>query len=191
MKRFVYFILIILLGIMPAIAEESAINNQANMLYAENRLEDAFSLLLTIPQEERTPQNWLLLGNILQDKNRDEDADFMYNQALLSDMKYYKAAYNLGNLYLSEEKPNMAIEQYERVVKLKPDFAYAYFNMGCAYLKLGKLKDAKKNFAKAVELKPTEADFHYNLAYTLKKMNKEKDAQVFLDYYNKIKESNI
>ena len=191
MKRFVYLTIIAFLSGMPVFADDSNINTQVNMLYAENRIEEAFNLLLTVPPDMRTPQNWLLLGNILQDKQRECDADFMYNQAYFAGMKFYKAAYNLGNLYLDEEKPNMAIEQYKTVIKLKPDFAYAYYNTGCAYLKLGSLKEAKKYFLKAIELKPTEADFHYNLAYTLKKLNKSKDAQFYLDYYNKIKENSI
>lgn len=186
MKRFVYLLAVLILAGNIAFAEDSVINDQANLLYAENRIEEAFNLLLTIPPEARTPQNWLLLGNILQDKGRDDDADFMFSQAAANDAKFYKAMYNLGNIYLEEDKPNMAIEQYKKVLKLKPEFSYAYYNMGCAYLKLGKLKDAKRNFLYAIDYNPTVADFHYNLAYTYKKLNKPKDAQMYLDYYNKI-----
>lgn len=189
MKRFVYLLALAVFAGNVARAEESLINDQANLLYAENRIEEAFNLLLTIPSEVRTPMNWLLLGNILQDKNRDEDADFMFSQAAVNDPKFYKAAYNLGNLYLEQDKPNMAIEQYKKVLKLKPDFSYAYYNMGCAYLKLGKLKEARRNFLYAIDYNPTVADFHYNLAYTYKKLNKPKDAQLYLDYYNKIIEN--
>lgn len=191
MKKFAYLLVVMILSLTPAFSADEFLSERANMFYAENRIDEAFNLLLTVPPQDRTPGHWLLLGNILEDMNRAEDADFMYNQALLKDLKYYKAAYNLGNLYLSEEKPNMAIEKYKEVLKYKPDFPYAYYNMGCAYLKLGNLKEARKNFQKAVELKPTEADFHYNLAYTLKKLNKPKDAKIFLDYYNKIKETEI
>lgn len=186
MKRFVYLLAVLIFAGSITFAEESVINDQANLLYAENRIEEAFNLLLTIPPEARTPMNWLLLGNILLDKGRDDDADFMFSQAVAEDTKFYKAAYNLGNIYLDEDKPNMAIEQYKKVLKLKPEFSYAYYNMGCAYLKLGKLKDARRNFLYAIDYNPTVADFHYNLAYTYKKLNKPKDAQVYLDYYNKI-----
>lgn len=186
MKRFVYLLAVLILAGNITFAEDSVINDQANLLYAENRIEEAFNLLLTIPPETRTPLNWLLLGNILQDKGRDDDADFMFSQAAANDAKFYKAMYNLGNIYLEEDKPNMAIEQYKKVLKLKPEFSYAYYNMGCAYLKLGKLKDAKRNFLYAIDYNPTVADFHYNLAYTYKKLNKPKDAQMYLDYYNKI-----
>ena len=186
MKRFVYLLAFLIAAGNIVFAEESLINDQANLLYAENRFEEAFILLLTIPPETRTPMNWLLLGNILQDKGRDDDADFMFSQAAVDDTKFYKAMYNLGNLYLEQDKPNLAIEQYKKVLKLKPEFSYAYYNMGCAYLKLGKLKDARRNFLYAIDYNPTVADFHYNLAYTYKKLNKPKDAQIYLDYYNKI-----
>lgn len=189
MKRFVYLLAVILFTGGFAAAEDSMINEQANLLYAENRIEEAFNLLLTIPSESRTPLNWLLLGNILHDKGRVEDADFMYSQAAVNDPKFYRSMYNLGNLYLEQDKPNMAIEQYKKVIKIKPEFSYAYYNMGCAYLKLGKLKDAKRNFLYAIDYNPTVADFHYNLAYTYKKLNKPKDAQIYLDYYNKIIEN--
>ncbi len=193
MKNFVYLILALFITCNIALAEEgnSLINDQANLLYAENRIEEAFGLLLTIPQENRTPMNWLLLGNILQDKNRPEDADFMYNQALLADSKFYKAAYNLGNLYLEQDKPNMAIQQYKTVMKLNPEFPYAYYNTGCAYLKLGKYKDAKRYFLKALDFNNNEADFHYNLAYAYKMLKNEKQAKVYLDYYNKIIQEKI
>ena len=190
MKRFVTVLVLLAFCGLGVRAEESVINDQANLLYAENRIEEAFNLLLTIPPETRTPMNWLLLGNILQDKGRLEDADFMFSQASVDDPKFYKALYNLGNLYLEQDKPNMAIEEYKKVLKLKPDFAYAYYNMGCAYLKLGKLKDARRNFLYAIDYNSTIADFHYNLAYTYKKLNKPKDAQIYLDYYNKIMENN-
>ena len=189
MKRVVYLLVICLFFGSVTYAEESVINEQAKLLYAENRIEEAFNLLLTIPPEARTPLNWLLLGNILQDKGRDEDADFMFSQAQMNESAFYKAAYNLGNLYLEQDKPNMAIGQFKRVIKLKPDFSYAYYNMGCAYLKLGNLKDARKNFLLAIDYNPTVADFHYNMAYTSKKLNKPKDAELYLNYYNKIIEN--
>lgn len=189
MKRFVYLLVICIFAGSAAFAEESVINEQAKLLYAENRIEEAFNLLLTIPPEARTPLNWLLLGNILQDKGRDEDADFMFSQAQMNDSSFYKAVYNLGNLYLEQDKPNMAIGQFKRVIKLKPDFSYAYYNMGCAYLKLGNLKEARKNFLTAIDYNPAAADFHYNMAYVSKKLNKPKDAELYLNYYNKIIEN--
>lgn len=162
------------------------ISKQANVFYAENDIKSAFNLFLTIPEEERTAQNWLLLGNILQDQGKSDEAIFMYNKAIEADDTYYKAYYNLGNIFLNEGKPNMAVEEFKKVIKLKPEYAYGHYNLGCAYLKLGKYSKAKYEFLVATDYKNNVADFHYNLAYVYKKLNKEKQAKTYLEYYNKI-----
>lgn len=160
--------------------------NQANVLYAENDIKGAFNLFLTIPEEERTAQNWLLLGNILQDQGKIDEAIFMYNKAIETDNKFYKAYYNLGNIYLNDGRPNMAVEEYKKVIKLKPEYAYAHYNLGCAYIKLGKYSKAKYELLVATDYKNNVADFHYNLAYVYKKLGKEKQAKTYLEYYNKL-----
>ncbi len=167
------------------------ITNQANILYAENDIKNAFNLFLSIPEEERSAQNWLLLGNILQDQGKIDEAVFMYNRAIQVDETFYKAYYNLGNIYLQDGRPNMAIEQYKKVIKLKPEYPYAHYNLGCAYIKLGKLGKAKYEILTAIDLKNTVADFHYNLAYIYKQQKKEKQAKIYLDYYNKLTENQI
>lgn len=167
------------------------IANQANVFYAENDIKKAFNLFLSIPEEERTAQNWLLIGNILQDQGKIDEAIFMYNKSIQTDENFYKAYYNLGNIYLQDGRPNMAIEQYKKVIKLKPEYAYAHYNLGCAYIKLGKYSKAKYELLTAIDIKNTVADFHYNLAYVYKKLNKEKNAKTYIDYYNKLIENQI
>ena len=137
MKKIVLLALLIFIS-LPAIAADDTLNEQAKLLYADNNITESFNALLSIPEEERTAENWLLLGNILQDKGRNDDAVFMYTQAILKDEKFYKAHYNLGNCYLNDDKPNMAIEEYKKVLKIRPEYAYAHYNLGCAYIKLGK-----------------------------------------------------
>lgn len=51
---------------IPVFAQDyQDISNQANILYAGNEIKSALELFLSIPEEERTAQNWLLLGNIM------------------------------------------------------------------------------------------------------------------------------
>ena len=164
-------------------------DEQATLLYNSNELVKAFDVILAIPEADRTAQDWVLLGNILQDQDKISDATFMYQRAILINPNFYKPYYNLANIYLNDEKPFMAIDNYKKAIKAKPDFAYAYYNLGCAYLRLGDLNKAKLHFIKAIELKNTESDFHYNLAYTYKKLNKPKQAKQYLEFYNKIMES--
>ena len=167
------------------------ISNQANVLYAENDIKNALNLFLSIPDEERTAPNWLLIGNIMQDQGKIDEAVFMYNKSIEADENFYKAYYNLGNLYLHDGRPNMAIEQYKKVIKLKPEYAYAHYNLACAYIKLGKYSKAKYELLTAIDLKNTVADFYYNLAYVYKQLNKEKNAKTYIDYYNKLIENQI
>ena len=183
MKKFLT-VFIIFLSINSVFADE--INDKINILYAENNLKEAFNLLLTIPEEERTATNWLLMGNIMQDEKRIDDAIFMYNSAISADEKSFKAHYNLGNIYFEQGQTDKAIEEFKKTVKYNPAFAYGYYNLGCAYLKAGKYKAAKWEFLRAIDLNNQIADFHYNLAYTYKQLKNEKQAKVYLGYYNKI-----
>lgn len=171
-------------------SDTSELGLQAKTLYAANKLDDAFNVILQIPQEERTAQQWVLMGNIMMDYDKRGDAEYMYNSALKADPKYYKASYNLANMYLADGQPNKAIVEYKNTIKMKKDFAHAHYNLGCAYLKIGELQKAKTAFLDAIYYKPTEADFHYNLAYVYKQLNNKKSAQMYLDYYNKIKSNN-
>ena len=166
--------------------ELTELNQKAIALYTDNNLEEALTCFLKIPEKMRTPEMWLLIGNILMDQGRKDDAVFMYGRAILTDSTYYKAYYNLGNIYLSDDKFNMAIEQFKMASKYNPNNAYVFYNLGCAYLKAGDLKKAKYAFIRAIELKNNIADFHYNLAFVYKKLGKEKQAKTYLENYNKL-----
>jgi tetratricopeptide (TPR) repeat protein len=184
MKR-VLFLLICFL-IAAGNAQASELSAQANVLYAQNSIDKAFDLLVIIPDEERTAQDYLLMGNILQDKGKNDEAAFMYESAILENPKYYKAYYNLGLIRLQEEKPNMAIAEFKKAIKLAPEFSYAYYNLGCAYLKLGENGKARTEFLRAIAIKNTVPEYHYNLAYAYKKLKNDKKAALYLGYYNKL-----
>jgi len=171
---------------IPLEKEEMSLSEYAILYYGENNNEEALSYLLKIKEQDRTAQDWLLLGNILQDSGKIADAVFMYNRAIVTDKKFYKAYYNLANLYFDENKLNLAIENYKLATKYNREFPYAYYNLGCVYLEIGQANKAKIAFLKAIELKNTIPEFHYNLAYTYKKLGKEKLAKQYLENYNKL-----
>lgn len=162
------------------------ISQQAKVMYVQNNIDQAYNILEKKPEDERTAEDWLMMGNIMQDKEEIDKAIYMFSQAVNVNPKYYKAHYNLGYIYLSKNQPNMALDEFKLAVRYKPDFFYGYYNMGCAYLKLGKYSTAKYNFFKALDLKANEPDVYYNIAYSYKMMGKEKQAQQYLDLYNKM-----
>ncbi|MCM1339608.1 MAG: tetratricopeptide repeat protein [Muribaculaceae bacterium] len=165
-----------------------AASQSAKIMYAQNDIDEALKILKSKGEDTRTAEDWLLIGNILQDKDRIDEAVYMFQKSIEKDPKFYKAHYNLGYIYLIQEKPNMALAEFKKAVKYKPDFAYGYYNMGCAYLKLKQYGSAKYNFFRAMDLKNDEPAIYYNLAYTYKMMGKEKQAKTYLDLYNKLME---
>ena len=76
------------------------VTEQAKVLYAQNNIDAALDILQGKLVDDRSAEDWLLMGNILQDKDKLNEAVFMFNQAILKDPKYYKAHYNLGYIYM-------------------------------------------------------------------------------------------
>lgn len=186
MKR-IALLFVLFMGVNCCFANEE-LSKQATAFYSDNNHHKTMDLLLQIDEKERTPQDWLLLGNLLDEKGEKNNAIFMYQKSINTDKKYYKAYYNLANLYLADERYNMAIEHYKKAISLNKENPYVFYNLGCAYLKLGKIKKARSAFQQAVTLKNDVAEFHYNLAYTYKSIGKTKMAQIYLENYNKLQQ---
>ncbi len=163
-------------------------SERAKALYAQNDIDEALKLLKSKGEDTRSAEDWLLIGNILQDKDKIDEATYMFKKSIEKDPTYYKAHYNLGYIYLIQDKPNMALSEFKLAVKYKDDFAYGYYNMGCAYLKLKEYRNARYNFFRAMDLKADEPAVYYNLAYCFKMLKKEKQAKQYLDIYNKLME---
>ena len=189
MKRLVLLLLISFCCINSSFAN-SELSQQATAFYSDNNFQKTMDLLLQIDEKERSAQDWLLLGNLLEEKGEKANAIFMYQKAINTDEKYYKAYYNLGNIYLNEDKSNMAIDNYKKALKYKKDSPYLHYNLACAYIKMAEIKKAKAELIKAVTLKNDIPEIHYNLAYVYKCLNKPKLAETYLSNYNKLTEKN-
>lgn len=185
MKKILTLLVMGLCAANICLADEN-LSEQAKLFYAENNIRPAFDALISIPEDKRTSENWLYLGNILHDTQKNDDALYMYSQALIVNPKNYKALYNTANIYLEQDKIDDAIAEYKKAIKAKDDFAYAHYNLGCAYIKKGKLKDARNEFLKAVTINNQEPDFYYNLAYVYKKLNNPKVSKEYIEIYNKM-----
>lgn len=171
----------------PAVEQKFEEESQeARAFYAQNNLEEAMNILVSIPAERRNAENWLLMGNIQQDKGNIKDAVFLFESALMADNKFYKAYYNLGVIYFAEEKYALAVENFQKAKKYKNDLPNIYYNLGCTYLTMGEFKKAKNELLYAIELKNTEPDYYYNLALCYKKMGNEKKAKYYADFYEKV-----
>lgn len=188
MKNYFKIILLLIFLFLPQLSfakeniEET--KQQIIVLYNANKLKEAYQLISNIPEDERDGEIWMLAANITQDYGRTLDAVFLLQKALSVDTNNYKIYYNLGLLYLRDNKFNSAINNFKLSLKYNKEFPYAWYNLGCAYLGLFDYKRAKSAFMRAISFNTTEPDFYYNLAYTYKKLDNKKQAEKMLKIYN-------
>lgn len=185
MRNFL-LICFITLSCISVLADSGELSKQATAFYSDNNHIRTMDLILQINEKDRTGQDWLLLGNVLADTGKIEDAVFMYKKAIEKDKKCYRAYYNLGNYYFEKGKYKEAIENYNKASKIKTDNPYIFYNLGCVYLKQENLNQARANFNKAIMYNNKIPEFHYNLAYVYKKLNKDKLAKTYLNNYNNL-----
>ena len=98
----------------------------------------------------------------------------------------WMAHYNLGNLFIAEQKTEEAIAQYREAIRIKPDFVDVYNNWGIALLKEGKNKEAITRFRKALELKPGYADAQNNLKIARRAAGGQRDTPSGHAWYSTI-----
>lgn len=80
--------------------------------------------------------------------------------ALQLDPKLIYAVYNIGYIYLLQEKYSDAIASFTQCIDTYPDFAEAYYNRGLIYIYQGNKEQGRKDLSKAGELGIHEA---YNI----------------------------
>jgi len=93
------------------------------------------------------------------------------------------SSFKKGVKLSKENKPEEAIQTFQKAIELKPDFAEAYMNLGVLLFRQQKNDEAEKALLKALELKPEEsrpkvilADINFEKAKTLIKESKMDEA---------------
>jgi len=108
-----------------------------------------------------------VLGAVLQDLGRLEQAVKSYDKALRINPDYADAYFNRGIALQKLGQPGAAIKSYDKAIRLEPDFADAYSNRGTALQDLGRLEQAVQSFEKAIQFKPDYAEAYYNRGIAL------------------------
>ena len=72
--------------------------------------------------------------------------------------------YNLGDVYFTKEKHDLAIKEYSNAIEVKPDFAEAYHSRGNAYRHQNDYKNALEDYDAAIRLKPDFSRAYYDRA---------------------------
>ncbi|NJL61208.1 MAG: tetratricopeptide repeat protein [Methylacidiphilales bacterium] len=80
--------------------------------------------------------------------------------------------YQLGNVFLRQEKAEDAIKSFQEATRLNPRYALAYNGMGVGYASQEKWDDAIIQFRKALEINPEYGDALMFLGQVLVQANK-------------------
>jgi Flp pilus assembly protein TadD len=83
-----------------------------------------------------------------------------------------------GACYAGLGQLDIAVQNYEKALSIKPDYAKAHYNLGGALQELDKLHDSAKSYKNAIALEPENAKAHNNLAIVLRELNQIEEAEV-------------
>ena len=186
MKRFLLVFLILFSANVAFCVSPNQLKDEGLMLYSLNKIEDAKLKFDEIPQDRRDAETWLLLSNIAQDMQDTENIELFLKKAIEVDPKFYKAYYNLGNIYFNRGEIDEALKNYKLAEKYNSKNSYIYTNIGCCYLAKKNLSLARINFNKAVTLNSQNPNNYYNLAYIYKEKGNLKKSKELLEIYNKL-----
>jgi len=122
---------------------------------------------------DRYPQDdlaWTIMGNLLEDKNLDNEAELAYQEALRLNPDNFQATNALGVIHRKKGDYDKAMEFYQKALVLQPGYAQAYSSIAIIELKRENderaLEFAKKGYANDPEDPVIAANlavvYHYN-----------------------------
>lgn len=104
-----------------------------------------------------------------------------YRKMVALNPNIYEPWYNLGVLYLKQNKPDEAIEANENALKRKPNEPFALNNLGRAYELNGRFAMAGDNYAAASNIDPKNVVFAHNAATAYAKAKQDDKAATYIN----------
>ena len=86
----------------------------------------------------------------------------------------------LGYIYESQGKYELAEKEYWRALKKEKNWAIPYFNLGNVRFKQGDLNKAEEYYRKALQRDPNNSDIMNNLAYILCELGQYEKAEKWI-----------
>ncbi len=96
------------------------------------------------------------------------------------------AHFNFGNECMKKEQYLNAIEEYERVIELKPEYFPAYANIGDAYALMGKYDSAIPYFKMSLDRMPNQPKVMIKISLAYDKMKRHEEAKLWHEKVRKI-----
>ena len=103
------------------------------------------------------------LGVALEEAGRRSEAFEALSRSIQVSPYYFKAYYNLADLYLASGQPQAALPLLEAAIKMKPDFTAAYVKAGAALIRSKRFGDAAAFLERNLELVGGNGEAHFYL----------------------------
>jgi len=174
----VLFIALFISGCTPA-GPRALLNGKkyldhGNYAEAVEQLKAATTLLTT------NAQAWNYYGVALQRAGQPEDAAAAYQTALKLDRDLVEAHFNLGCLWLEQNKADAAKTEFTAFTQFRPNEPAGWLKLGAAQLKLDEIVPAERSFSTVLALKAnSEAEAYNGLGLARILRNKPHDAAQF------------
>ena len=122
---------------------------------------------------------WNYYGVALQGAGQPDDAVNAYRHALELDRDLMEAHYNLGNLWLEQNKPDQARVEFTAYTLRRNNDPAGWLKLGTAQLRSGDSAQAEKSFSAVLSLKPSDAEAYNGLGLARVQRGVPRDAAKF------------
>jgi len=125
---------------------------------------------------------WKALGKVLFEQGRNQEGVAALEKAkAISPCEF--GILDTISIYLHElGRLDQAVENYDRVIEIKPEYEKAHNNKGLALKDLGRTGEALECYNRALELRPDYAEAHNNKGLALKDLGRTDEA---MNCYNR------
>jgi tetratricopeptide (TPR) repeat protein len=136
-------------------------------------LKTATSLLAT------NAQAWNYYGVALQHAGQPADAVLAYQRALTLDRDLVEAHYNLGCLWLEQNKPDDARSEFTAYTLRRSNTPEGWLKLGAAQLRADDVLSAEKSFSTALHFSPDDAEALNGLGLARVQRGRTREASEF------------
>lgn len=147
--------------------------NKSDYSGAVTALKTATSLMST------NAQAWNYLGVACQHAGQPADAALAYQRALTLDRDLVEAHYNLGCLWLEQNKPDLAKTEFTAYVLSRSKDPEGWTKLGIAQLRLRDLTAAEKSFGTALAIDSNAAGALNGLGLAQMQRSRPRDASLY------------
>ncbi len=132
--------------------------------------------IVTMSQRKPPQEQIDYILNLFKSNQIQQALDFI--DTLSKDYPDKSLLFNIrGAGYAGLGQLDIAVQNYEKALSIKPDYAKAHYNLGGALQELDKLHDSAKSYENAIALEPENAQAHNNLAIVLRELDQLEEAE--------------